>query len=215
MSDSRFMSKLSKKFFNNARKPKGLLGKWIMKFMNGHAHQELAEWASKYFEINDGSHILDIGCGGGANVARFLKSYPHSIVKGIDYSPVSVALSTEVNQDEISKGRCQIIESNVIDLPYESSSFDVVSAFETVYYWPDLEASFSQVFRVLKPNGKFIIANGADAEGGWVWDEYIDEMHTYTPSELELYLLASGFKEIKIIRKKQLHFLCIIAKKDF
>lgn len=207
------MSNLSKKFFNNARKPQGLLGKWIMRFMNGHAHQDLADWAFPFFDIDDGDSILDIGCGGGGNVARFLKKFPNSIVKGIDYSPVSVALSREINQDEITKGRCQITEGNVLNLPYESFSMDVVSAFETVYYWPDLVDSFRQVYRVLKPNGKFIVINGADAEGGWIWDKYIDGMHTYTPSELRQYLESSGFKEVKVVRKKDLHFLCVIAYK--
>lgn len=207
------MLNLSKSFFNNARKPQGLLGKVIMKFMNGNGHKVLSEWAFPFLEIQDGDTILDIGCGGGANLARFLKIYPNSKVHGIDYSSVSVALSKDINKDEIKKGRCQIIEGNVSNLPYPSNSFDLVTAFETVYYWPNIDDSFLQVKRVLKLNGKFVVVNGADGEGGWVWDSYIDGMHTYTPTEIYHHLLVVGFKNIEIIREKNLHFVCAIAYK--
>ena len=36
------------------------------------------------------ARVLDCGCGGGANIKRLLKKCPRGIVKGIDYSPVSV-----------------------------------------------------------------------------------------------------------------------------
>ena len=59
-----------------------------------------------------------------------------------------------------------------------------------------------------------VIVNGADAEGGWVWDNYIEKMHTYTALELEMHLRASGFKNVSTIRKKENHFLCVIAYKS-
>lgn len=207
------MQYLCKSFFNNARKPKGILGKWILKSMNQLGHKELANWAFPYIKIKNGDTILDIGCGGGANVARFLEKYPNSIVNGIDYSPVSVSLTKKINKAEIEKGRCCILEGNVRHLPYEHNTFDWITAFETVYYWPDLVDSFRQVRRVLKHNGKFAVINGADADGGWVWDRYIDGMHTYTSIELEQYLFAAGFSRIEINRKKEYHFICAIAYK--
>lgn len=207
------MNFLSKYFFNNARNPKGLLGMWILEFMNGFSHKELAEWALAFMEIKDGDSVLDIGCGGGGNISRLLKKYPSSVVKGIDCSPISVALSKRHNAKEIDNNRCQISEGNVRSLPYKSSSFNIVTAFETVYYWPEIEKSFKEVLRVLKEDGLFFIINGADAEGGWVWDRYIEDMHTYTPLELETHLISSGFENVEIIRKKDYHFLCVIAFK--
>lgn len=193
--------------------PQGLLGNLIIRFMNGYAHKELAEWAFTIFEIKDGSALLDVGCGGGGNISRLLKKYPNSVVNGIDYSPVSVAISRKVNKNEIENNRCQIIQGNIICLPYEAETFEVVTAFETIYYWPQIEYSFKQVLRVLKQNGTFIIVNGADAEGGWVWDKFIDGMHTYTPLELEIYLNKAGFVDIKCIRHHNKHYICVIAYK--
>ena len=181
--------------------------------MNHLGHKELADWAFPYIKINNGDVILDIGCGGGANVARFLETYPDSIVYGIDYSPVSVSLTKKMNKAEIEKGRCCILEGNVRHMPYEQNTFDWVTAFETVYYWPDLVDSFRQVRRVLKHNGKFVVINGADADGGWIWDRYIDGMHTYTSIELEQHLFSAGFSRIELNHKKEQHFICAIAYK--
>lgn len=205
---------LMKSFFNNARKPKGLIGKWIIGFMNGYGHELLAEWALKSLNIEDGNSILDVGCGGGGNISRLLKRYPHSVVKGVDYSHISVDMSKKINIEEIAEGRCEITYGNVVNLPYDDCSFDIVTAFETVYYWPQIEVSFKQVLRVLKDNGSFAIVNGADAEGGMVWDNYIDGMHTYTAAELEQHLKASGFAKIEIRRKRQNHYICIVAHKE-
>ena len=41
-------------------------------------------------ELTLDAKVLDCGCGGGANIKRLLKKCPEGIVKGIDYSPVSV-----------------------------------------------------------------------------------------------------------------------------
>lgn len=37
--------------------------------------------------------------------------------------------------------------------------FDAVTAFETVYFWPDLPRCFPEVFRVLRSGGTFLICN--------------------------------------------------------
>lgn len=205
---------LMKFFFNNARKPQGLLGKLVMVFMNGFGHKNLAEWALQSLKIEDGYSILDVGCGGGGNISRLLKRYPHSVIKGVDYSHISVDMSKKNNIDEIAEGRCEITYGNVVNLPYDEASFDLVTAFETVYYWPQIEVCFKQVHRVLKEKGTFAIINGADAEGGMVWDSYIDDMHTYSASELEKHLISSGFSSVEIIRNRAIHRLCVIAYKS-
>jgi len=205
---------LMKSFLNNARNPRGLIGKWVIEFMNGYGHQSLAEWALLFLNIQDGDSILDVGCGGGGNISRLLKKFPHSVVNGIDYSHVSVSVSKKKNSDEIASGRCKVSYGNVINLPYDDCSFDMVTAFETVYYWPQIEVCFKQVYRVLKEKGTFAIINGADAEGGMVWDSYIDDMHTYSASELEKHLISSGFSSVEIIRNRAIHRLCVIAYKS-
>lgn len=185
----------------------------ILKFMNGFGHRFLAEWAFEHLEIYDGATILDIGCGGGGNIARLLKRFPNSIVDGMDYSKTSVSLSGKVNSIEITNNRCHIILGSVNKIPLCPATYDVVTAFETIYYWQDIEKSFREVYRILKDYGTFYIVNGADAEKGNLWDKYIDNMHTYSYKEIENTLNKIGFKEIHIYREEKYPFLCISSKK--
>ena len=105
------------------------------------------------------ARVLDCGCGGGANMKRLLKKCPQGIVKGIDYSPVSVEKSKKVNEAAIAEGRCAVLQGSVADMMFADDWFDAVTAFETVYFWPDLPQCFREVYRVLKPGGTFLICN--------------------------------------------------------
>ena len=98
--------------------------------------------------------VLDCGCGGGANIKTLLKLCHKGKVHGIDYSAVSVEKMREkVNARAIAAGRCTVQQASVAELPFEAEQFDVVTAFETVYFWPELAQNFREVYRVLKPGG--------------------------------------------------------------
>ena len=44
--------------------------------------------------------------------------------------------------------------------------FDAVTAFETVHFWPNLPRCFREVYRVLKPDGTFLICNESNGDPG-------------------------------------------------
>lgn len=75
--------------------------------------------------------IRDCGCGGGANIRRLLKKYPQSIVKGVDYSAVSVEKARRLNRDAIADERCAVWQGSVAKMIFAASWFDAVTAFET------------------------------------------------------------------------------------
>jgi len=125
----------------------------------------MANWALKSVTIGHYDQILDIGCGGGANIARLLQRTLRGTVTGIDFSSVSVQKSTKVNAKAIQEGRCKVLEGNVANLPFDEGSFDTVTAFETIYFWPDIERCFNEVKKVLKPGGQFVIVNESDGHG--------------------------------------------------
>lgn len=207
---------LLNKIFRNARKPEGLIGRLMVSGMNGSAHAALAKWGLQFIHIPSCAHVLDIGCGGGGNIARMLKVCPEGHVTGIDYSPVSVAKSTSFNKKAIGDGRARVLEGNVARLPFEENAFDVVTAFETIYFWPSIEDSFREVLRVLKPGGQFMIVNEADGIGGdnKKWEKIVGGMHTYTAQEQELHLTNVGFVQVEIHHDAEKHRLCVIASKN-
>ena len=89
----------------------------------------------------------------------------------------------------------------------------MATAFETVYFWPDIEKSFAEVKRVLAPGGKFLIVNEDDGLSGnnEKWEKMIEGMHTYTPDELNKHLTATGFRDIIIKRDETKHWLAVTA----
>lgn len=200
-------------FFENTRKPGGIGGK-IMVFAMNVGHKSLADWGFRFLEIPEDGNILDCGCGGGANIKRILNKYPKASVKGIDYSKVSVKKSRKINKKEIGKGRCEVLQASVMELPFKDDQFDLVTAFETVYFWPDLLKSFQEVYRVIKTEGVFFICNecNGDTDKDDKWTEKIPGMTIYKDFELKNTLSQAGFHDIKIEKNKK-GWICISAKK--
>ena len=184
-------------FFDNMRKPKGKLGNLQLKSMNKE-HTPVSLWGLKHLDIEDDDVILDVGCGGGMNINRMAQKAKK--VYGVDYSEESVKLSREVNQDFINKGKVEVLEGNVKMLPFEDNTFDIVTAFETVYFWPDIEKCFGEVKRVLKPGGKFLIgmeSNGSDNFAMKFWNHFID-MTLYNDIEITQFLENNDYSEITV-----------------
>ena len=199
-------------FFENTRKPEGFGGKIMVAMMNL-GHSAVARWGLQFLELAPDAMVLDCGCGGGANMKRLLKKCPQGIVKGIDYSSVSVEKSKKVNEVAVTKRRCDVLCASVAELPFESEQFDAVTAFETVYFWPDLPQCFREVYRVLKPGGTFLICNesNGDTDKDEKWTEIIGGMTIYKDAELKTYLEQAGFHDVQIHKKKS--WLCITAWK--
>ncbi|MBO6069229.1 MAG: methyltransferase domain-containing protein, partial [Bacteroidales bacterium] len=99
-------------------------------------------------------------------------------------------------------------------LPFDDETFDLVTAFETIYFWPGITDCYRQVRRVLRNGGRFMIVNESDGTDPWYnsWEDVIGSMHTYTAEEIEADLKAAGFSSISITRDER-RFLRVIAIK--
>lgn len=196
------------KFFQNTRKPEGTLGKIMLKGMNT-GHSKLSAWGFTHLALQDHSHILDVGCGGGANIATMLRYTPGSTVDGLDYSEESVAFSKKTNALFLGK-RCTIQQGDVSSLPYEDSSLDYVTAFETIYFWPDLDKTFTEIKRVLKPDGTFFICCESDNSNDTTWTSRIEGMTIHRGEDLKTHLLDVGFNNVDLHRNDN-GWICLIA----
>lgn len=200
-----------KKLFQNTCKPQGLGGKFILKMMNN-GHAKLADWAISHIQLKEDDSVLDIGCGGGANIQRFLKTCSKGFVAGIDYSDESVQYSIKKNSEYIGKN-CEIKKGNVSNIPYENDKFDMVTAFETVYFWPDLKQNFKEVHRVLKPNGYFMICCEEGDPESSIWPDKIEGMKVYSIMQLSNVLKSSGFKIVEAEEKENSKWICLVGQK--
>jgi ubiquinone/menaquinone biosynthesis C-methylase UbiE len=142
--------------FRQVRKPSGPLGRHLVRAFNlGHA--TMTDWGLQQVMVPKNALILDVGCGGGRTVRRLVALAPEGKVVGLDYSAASVAVSRETNAQDIEIGRVRIEQGSVAELPFPDRAFDIVTAVETHYYWPDLPANVREILRVLKPGGTFAL----------------------------------------------------------
>lgn len=196
------------KFYQNTRKPEGMLGKMMLKGMNAE-HSKLSTWGFSHLTLKDHSHILDVGCGGGANISVMLKNNPACTVDGLDYSEVSVAFSKKTNAAYLGK-RCTIQKGDVSSLPYTDNSLDYVTAFETIYFWTNLDKAFTEIKRVLKSDGTFFICCEFDNSDDTTWTSRIEGMKIHRGEDLKTRLLNAGFKNVNLDRNDK-GWICLIA----
>lgn len=138
-------------------RPTGETGREILEGMNVH-HRELAEWGLSLLPDGDAENILDVGCGGGMGISLLGRKYT-GMIEGIDISEEAVGLASSVNSDLIAQGRCHIGIGSVSEIPFPDGMFDVVTAFETYFFWPDLENDVKEVARVTKDGGYAMIVS--------------------------------------------------------
>ena len=199
-------------FLENTRKPTGIGGKLMVDMMNL-CHMPLAGWGMKFLPLSADARVLDCGCGGGENIRKMLKKCPQGIVKGIDYSAVSVEKARRRNDAAIRDGRCEIWQGSVEKIIFPSGWFDAVTAFETVYFWPNLPQYLQEINRVLKPGGTFLICNECgNPTSGEKWERRIDGMTIYTDTQLKTFLEQTGFCGAEM-HKNKMGWLCVTGQK--
>lgn len=199
-----------KGFLKNCRRPEGFFGRLILHGMNS-GHASLSRWALAQVNLAADTRSLDLGCGGGANLSRLLRMCPRGLAAGLDHSPESVTLSRRKNRRELGR-RCIVIQGDVAALPWSDGCFDLVTAFETVYFWPDLQAAFREVLRVLRPGGRFLLAcEMADPSSSTIWTRHSEGMTIYGGPDLKARLEAAGFSRVRLAERGT--WCCLEAQK--
>ena len=96
--------------------------------------------------------LLDCGCGTAPMISLLHEKYPEKHYTGIDLTPkmIEAAKSKNLPGVEFVVGDCE-------HLPFEAERFDTVICCESFHHYPNPQDFFDSVYRVLKPNGRFIL----------------------------------------------------------
>ena len=202
--------------FRQVRKPSGWLGRRVVRAMSV-GHSAMTDWALGELKVPSGGTVLDIGCGGGRTVSRLAEIVgPAGRVLGVDYSAASVAVARETNAAAIAEGRVQIEEGAVAALAFPDEMFDVVTAVETHYYWPNLPANVREVFRVVKPGGEFGLIAETYRGGPWryLYGVVMPLLGAFLSAEEHRELLVqAGFSEVEIKHVRGKNWICAVGTK--
>ena len=120
-----------------------------------------------------------------------------------------IALSNKVNQRGIEDNRVSLTQGSVLELPYGDQSADLVTALETIQFWPDIPQALAEIRRVLKPGGRLVIINRYPPEGSVWWNKIQLKSDEAYRSALE----ATGFAGIKINTEFRKHWIIAEAKR--
>lgn len=204
------------KLVENAVKPQGFWGKLMIRSMNK-GHSPLTDWAFDYVEINRSDIILDVGCGGGKTVSKLCSKIGNGKVYGIDYSDLCVKKSEKLNDKNILCGKAKITQASVSSLPFEDETFDLVTAVETYYFWPDKLNDLIEINRTLKQNGKLLLVfemlRTSDNPDQWAEVENRLNIKSVTEKEIRVILQNAGYKNICTHTKSGTTWLCAVAEK--
>ncbi|HOW06013.1 methyltransferase domain-containing protein [Methanospirillum hungatei] len=177
--------------------------------------------------INSSGHLLDIGCGTGLFLERYLKEGTDRTATGIDISPGMIKKARERYPD------LPYVVGNAELLPFESDSFDSISSLLAFSYLQNPGQSLKDCYRVLVPGGRLAVCTlgkniftsslpalysiGAKMKIRRVGVGSFAE-HYYSAKEMYDLLDKAGFEEIEIFKCSFAHFnlagpLFMIAKK--
>ena len=205
--------KMANKLLDNARKPTKTIGGRLMLWGMNIGHNPMAKWGLSHVELGGCGRLLDIGCGGGRNLANLLKLAPKAKVCGIDHSPAAVEKSISFNREAVSAGKVEVKEASVEAIPYDDGSFDGVTAVESIYFWPNIAVNFKEVARVLKKGGVFLICNEAQGPEGLEKIGKRLNITFHTGEEIKGFMERAGFSKVEIDKHKKGRWLCVVGVK--
>lgn len=98
--------------------------------------------------LRDEMRVLDVACGTG---------YGTNLIREKGCQVIGVDIDNQqINLNQATWSECQFRHGDVLQLPFEENSFDAVVSFETLEHVTDGDRFFSEIKRVLQPNGLLI-----------------------------------------------------------
>jgi len=107
-------------------------------------------------EVANPGAILDVGCGTGRLLRAAAEEFPEAKLEGVDAAVEMVKYA----QGLLPAGtRITIRSATAEHLPFPDDQFDLVFSTMTFHHWADQRAGIAEVARVLKPQGRWLLAD--------------------------------------------------------
>jgi|SRR5579884_2366913 len=160
------------------------------------SHWDITRQLIEMMNIQPHDNLADLGCGVGWATRVLAERASRGVVVGID-------LSDEMIKQAVSEYRnppnAIFVLADAARIPCQSNFFTSLLSVESIYYYPNLEGTFEEVHRVLKPGGKahFLINYYKENAYSHAWAKYIDiPLHLLRTEDYCRVLSAAGFRVI-------------------
>jgi ubiquinone/menaquinone biosynthesis C-methylase UbiE len=175
-----------------------------------HQSRFLEEKVYEKINLADTQHLLEVGCGVGAQTAILLERFPHLKITSVDASDKQLARAKEYLAKPIKEKQVTLVQSFAEKLPFEDNSHDSAFLCWFLEHVANPVDVLREVKRVLKPGGKIYcneVLNAAFFLNPYshstlkYWLEFNDHQWNlrgdpFVGAKLGNYLLAAGFQNI-------------------
>src|SRR5262249_39453121 len=100
--------------------------------------------------------------------------------------------------------------------PFPDGTFDLVTAVETQYFWPDLIGDTKEIRRVLKPGGTFVVIAEAYKAGAVSAIEGLAmklmQMAYLSVAEQRDLFSQAGYENVEVFEERSRRWICVIGR---
>jgi len=149
-----------------------------------------AEENTRYLELamagipeNFSGKILEVPVGTGVLTMPVYQTLPDADIMCLDYSADMMA-SAQKKAERMGLGNVHFQQGDVEALPFTDGSFDIVLSMNGFHAFPDKEAAYQEIFRVLKPGGIFcgcFYIKGENRRTDWFIEKLYTPKGFFTP----------------------------------
>jgi SAM-dependent methyltransferase len=132
-----------------------------------------------------GKRVLDVGSGRGGGAAHIHRHFAPRETVGCDVAHQAVAFCERVH---CAVPGLSFVQADAAALPFGNAEFDAVTNVESAHCYRDQSGFFRQAHRVLRPGGKFLLADFTPPR----------RQPAEAMADLALTLAAAGFGDIRI-----------------
>lgn len=152
--------------------------------------------------LNKNNRLLEIGMGNGFFVKNIFELEKSIHYIGCDFSEEMVEEANKLNLEYIEQGKAKFINANADKIPFDNQTFDVVFTINTIYFWEDIKVVLTEIKRVLKREGQFVIAIRPKS----IMDDFPISKYgfnTFSKTDISQILESNGFDVVEIIEKEE------------
>jgi SAM-dependent methyltransferase len=193
--------------------PSGWMGRLVGKFMNRN-NRRMNAFTIDALTLRPTDRVLEIGFGGGLNLAPLVERVPEGHVVGIEPSEAMLEAARKVHAARIATGRLRVEQGAAERLPLTDGAFDAACTVNTIYFWKNAEAGAREIHRVLGAGGRLAVTllPGDRME---LLGFPREVFRFWSPQDVESLLRGAGFDSVRVEQPPDpsIKWRCVVASK--
>jgi SAM-dependent methyltransferase len=160
------------------------------------SHWEITRQLIDLMHVGPHDNIVDLGCGVGWATRVLAQKAERGVVLGIDLSDRMIAEAISAYRNPHN---ALFVVAAAARIPVADGFFHSLLSVESIYYYPNLEGAFAEVYRILRPGAKafFLINYYKENVHGHQWARHIDiPVHLLGTADYVSLLSRAGFKAV-------------------